>query len=129
MTVTSSHPSSPQLSRICLVACTSSGTVAYSHFGMNRTLRLLGHLDGLGSLGRQPGTNLRYRRLVELRDVRVADRRRLGLGDLGVAEVRWGLVRLALTGRHPVEEPQQLDWDRHDQRTVLLRGDLHHRLE
>src|SRR5215475_2087318 len=33
-TVTSSHPSCPQLSRICLVACTSSGTVAYSHFCM-----------------------------------------------------------------------------------------------
>src|SRR5258705_6121486 len=32
MTATSSQPSSPQLSRICLVACTSKGTVAYSHF-------------------------------------------------------------------------------------------------
>src|SRR6266566_9560178 len=32
MTATSSQPSSPQLSRICLVACTSNGTVAYSHF-------------------------------------------------------------------------------------------------
>src|SRR5262249_57359480 len=30
-TATSSQPSSPQLSRICLVACTSRGTVAYSH--------------------------------------------------------------------------------------------------
>src|SRR5260370_21231546 len=36
MTATSSPPSSPQLSRICLVACTSNGTVAYSHFGMDR---------------------------------------------------------------------------------------------
>ena len=31
---TSSQPSPPQLSRICLVACTSSGTVAYSHLVM-----------------------------------------------------------------------------------------------
>src|ERR1700689_2092368 len=36
MTATSSQPSSPQLSRICLVACTSNGTVEYSHFGMDR---------------------------------------------------------------------------------------------
>src|SRR5690606_25479208 len=34
ITATSSQPSSPQLSRICLVAWTSSGTVAYSHFCM-----------------------------------------------------------------------------------------------
>src|SRR5215470_20188667 len=31
ITATSSQPSSPQLSRICLVACTSRGTVTYSH--------------------------------------------------------------------------------------------------
>src|SRR3954464_10064249 len=31
-TWTSSQPSSPQVSRICLVAWTSSGTVAYSNF-------------------------------------------------------------------------------------------------
>src|SRR5215469_5600101 len=37
-TATSSQPSSPQLSRICLVACTSSGTVAYSHLAIARTL-------------------------------------------------------------------------------------------
>jgi hypothetical protein len=30
MTVTNSHPSSPQLSRICFVACVRSGTVTYS---------------------------------------------------------------------------------------------------
>src|SRR6266404_102509 len=40
MTATSSHPSSPQLSRICLVACTSNGTVEYSHFGMDRPYAL-----------------------------------------------------------------------------------------
>src|SRR5215469_5518680 len=43
MTATSSQPSSPQPSRICLVACTSSGTVAYSHLDIaepySRTLR------------------------------------------------------------------------------------------
>src|SRR5690606_40000720 len=38
MTETSSHPSSPQLSRICFVACDSSGTVAYSHFVMAASL-------------------------------------------------------------------------------------------
>src|SRR5437879_1041400 len=38
MTVTSSQPSSPHWSRICLVACVSSGTVAYSHFVMVRSL-------------------------------------------------------------------------------------------
>src|SRR6516164_9690100 len=37
-TATSSHPSSPQLSRICLVACTSSGTVTYFHLVMALTL-------------------------------------------------------------------------------------------
>ena len=34
ITETSSQPSSPQLSRICLVAWTSSGTVAYYHICM-----------------------------------------------------------------------------------------------
>jgi len=34
ITCTSSHPSCPQLSRICLVACTNSGTVTYSHLVM-----------------------------------------------------------------------------------------------
>src|SRR5271170_6852105 len=43
-TVTSSQPSSPLLSRICLVACTSSGTVTYSHLVMALTLAL-GDLD------------------------------------------------------------------------------------
>src|SRR5690606_25938859 len=38
ITATSSQPSSPQLSSICLVAWTSSGTVAYSHFCMASTL-------------------------------------------------------------------------------------------
>src|ERR1700731_613310 len=47
MTATSSHPSSPQLSRICLVACTSSGTVAYSHFAM--TERYRGGAEGAAS--------------------------------------------------------------------------------
>src|SRR2546430_16379843 len=37
-TWTSSQPSSPQVSRICFVAWTSSGTVAYSHFVMRPTL-------------------------------------------------------------------------------------------
>src|ERR1700759_2391036 len=37
-TATSSQPSSPLLSRICLVACTSSGTVWYSHLVMALTL-------------------------------------------------------------------------------------------
>ena len=37
-TATSSQPSSPQLSRICFVAWTSSGTVTYSHFCMPRTI-------------------------------------------------------------------------------------------
>ncbi len=37
-TATSSQPSSPQLSRICLVAWTSSGTVTYSHFCMGETV-------------------------------------------------------------------------------------------
>src|SRR5690625_6304611 len=32
MTVTSSHPSSPHWSKICLVAWISKGSVAYSHF-------------------------------------------------------------------------------------------------
>src|SRR5881398_525798 len=42
MTATSSQPSSPQLSRICFVACTSSGTVAYSHFFIRGTLASVG---------------------------------------------------------------------------------------
>src|SRR4051794_11701668 len=33
-TLTSSYPSWPQLSKICFVACESSGTVTYSHFCM-----------------------------------------------------------------------------------------------
>src|SRR5690348_7030709 len=37
-TCTSSQPSSPKLSRICLVACTRSGAVMYSHFVMLATL-------------------------------------------------------------------------------------------
>src|SRR5687768_420317 len=37
-TWTSSQPSSPHWSRICLVACTISGTVAYSYFVMAATL-------------------------------------------------------------------------------------------
>src|SRR3954453_5323881 len=39
-TCTSSQPSSPMLSRICLVACTSSGTVMYSHFVIAATLSM-----------------------------------------------------------------------------------------
>src|SRR5712691_4368573 len=42
MTATSSQPSSPQLSRICLVACTSSGTVEYSHFCMGSNIIVSG---------------------------------------------------------------------------------------
>src|SRR3954454_3258690 len=37
-TWTSSQPSAPKLSRICLVACTSSGAVMYSHLSMAPTL-------------------------------------------------------------------------------------------
>ena len=37
-TCTSSQPSSPKLSRICLVACTSTGAVMYSHLVMPATL-------------------------------------------------------------------------------------------
>src|SRR3954452_24306368 len=39
-TCTSYHPFSPKLSRICLVACTSTGAVRYSHFVMLATLVL-----------------------------------------------------------------------------------------
>lgn len=52
MTVTNSQPSSPQVSRICLVACDNSGTVAYSHLVMPHTLR------GKARPGRRPGTSL-----------------------------------------------------------------------
>src|SRR3954466_9059123 len=37
-TWTSSQPSSHQLSRICFVACTRTGTVTYSHLVMRATL-------------------------------------------------------------------------------------------
>src|SRR5580700_5926518 len=112
-TATSSQPSSPLLSRICLVAWTSSGTVTYSHLVMALTLALGGiHLfawqafalaDALpgGELRRAVGSGgfhlghfgylgyLRHRRhgrRAELRRARVRDRR-LGGGHLGVAQV------------------------------------------
>src|SRR6478735_7478096 len=40
-TCTSSHPSAPKLSKICLAACVRIGAVRYSHFVMLGTL--LGH--------------------------------------------------------------------------------------
>src|SRR5271165_5436789 len=98
-TATSSQPSSPLLSRICLVAWTSSGTVTYSHLVMALTLapgrlhlfarqafaladtlpggelrRAIGsgsfHLGHFGYLG-----HLRHGRRAELRRARVRDRR------------------------------------------------------
>src|SRR6202000_1336868 len=51
-TATSSQPRSPLLSRICLVACTSSGTVWYSHLVIALTLALGGlHLFARQALG------------------------------------------------------------------------------
>src|SRR5580698_7039231 len=95
-TATSSQPSSPQLSSICLVACTSSGTVAYSHLGMHRTLRFPGNPGSLGSLADPLSVgvgDLRYlgyafhRRDLRFVQVWHQDRRdgRLSFGDLGVA--------------------------------------------
>ena len=56
----------------------------------------------------------------------------LGAGYLGVAEVI-GLDRLVLgmggARRHLLEEPQQLDRDRHDQRAVPLARHLDHGLQ
>src|SRR5579863_10406461 len=100
-TATSSQPSSPALSRICLVACTSSGKVAYSHLVMALTLALGGihlfarqafaladtlpggeprrvdgsgsfHLGDLGDLGHLG--HLGHGRRAELRRARVRDR-------------------------------------------------------
>src|SRR5699024_3326593 len=42
---TSSQPSSPHWSRICLVACTMSGTVAYSQLAMPRLYRAVNGND------------------------------------------------------------------------------------
>src|SRR5215468_5547878 len=134
-TATSSHPSSPQLSRICLVACTSSGTVTYSHFCMGETLAP-GRADLLANLaGRElsgAGRELGHFGLAKLGRAGVRDRR-LGLGHFLVAEVlrlfRSGSRTGAGPGMGPLEETQQLDRDRHDQRAVLLARDLDHGLQ
>src|SRR5215469_13463463 len=88
-TATSSHPSSPQLSRICLVACTSSGTVTYSHFCMGETLAV-GDRDLLANLARRElgraGRELGYGDLAELGRAGVRDRS-LCLGHFLITEV------------------------------------------
>src|SRR5262249_17310390 len=48
-TVTSSQPSSPHWSRICLVAWIRSGTVAYSHFVMRPSVTTTARPDPTGS--------------------------------------------------------------------------------
>src|SRR3954451_3546443 len=68
---TSSHPSSPQLSRICLVAWTSRGTVTYSHFCIacilpNRRVRAQLRARGVAGLARLSGLlKARGRKITE----------------------------------------------------------------
>src|SRR5688572_6284518 len=85
-TCTSSQPSSPQLSRICLVAWTSTGTVTYSHFVMAATVATGSGVDALRTVhGRRLGP---------------------GGGDQGVAELdRLGRAGGQAVGSHRVREP------------------------